>query len=64
MKDFSKNILKQMGFNKEVDRVEKGLCPFCGSDKTKPEDFDDDLSRREHLISGLCQKCMDKIFNE
>jgi hypothetical protein len=34
--------------------------PFgCGGPAT---DFRDDLSRKEHTISGLCQKCQDEVF--
>lgn len=48
---------------KMADRVEAGLCPFCG---TKPEmsSFRDSLSLREHSISGLCQSCQDKTFRD
>lgn len=31
----------------------------CGGPATK---FRDDLSKREYTISGLCQKCQDRIF--
>jgi len=62
MRDVAKKNLRAFGFDKEVEKVEKGECPFCGSDKVKPEDFRDDKSRREHQISGLCQSCQDEIF--
>jgi hypothetical protein len=35
-------------------------CVFCKSPATK---FRDDLSRKEFGISGMCQKCQDKVFN-
>jgi len=41
-----------------------GVCVVCGSDKVKPEDFRDDLSRREYRISFMCQTCQDKVFEE
>lgn len=49
-----------VAFGKQAgDRLDKGLCPRCG----KPaERFRDRASEREHLISGLCQKCQDAIF--
>ena len=31
----------------------------CGEGAVK---FRDDLSRREYTISGLCQRCQDRIF--
>jgi hypothetical protein len=56
-----KDILRAFGFAKEVERGEKG--PLCG-DAVRMEDFRDEKSRREFGISGLCQKCQDKIFAE
>jgi hypothetical protein len=50
-----------MGFGKEMDMVEKGVCPFCKK-PVNQEDFRDELSRKEHRISGLCQKCQDDMF--
>ena len=36
--------------------------PFgCGGPATK---FKDEISRKEYTISGLCQKCQDKVFEE
>lgn len=31
----------------------------CGGDATE---FKDELSKKEYTISGLCQKCQDKVF--
>lgn len=46
-----------------LGQILKTLCvksPFgCG----KPiQSFRDEISAREHKISGLCQECQDKIF--
>jgi hypothetical protein len=38
-----------------------GDCPFCGA--KPPFAFKDDLSVREHRITGLCQKCQDNPAN-
>lgn len=38
------------------------VCVTCGSDKVKPNDFKDALSRKEFSISHICQKCQDSIF--
>lgn len=39
-------------------------CPCCGSTAVYTTDFKDDLSRREYMISGLCQPCQDSVFEE
>lgn len=62
MREVAKNNLRALGFDKEIANVEQGKCPFCGTDKTKPEDFHDDASYKEYKISGLCQKCQDETF--
>lgn len=59
----NKNILESVGFGKEVEEVESGRCPFC-HEEIKMSDFRDGISRREYEISGLCQKCQDKVFGE
>lgn len=38
-------------------------CLVCGSKKVKPEDFKDDLCRREFEITNMCQRCQDEIFD-
>lgn len=48
---------------KFVDRIEEGLCPFCGH-RIDMGDFTDPLSIREYHISGLCQSCQDEWFVE
>jgi len=40
-----------------------GICPICKK-PVNENDFRDELSRKEFRISGLCQKCMDEVFNE
>lgn len=58
----NKEIMKQMGFKKEVELIEQGKCPACKKE-IKRSEFQDDLSRKEYKISGLCQRCQDNIFN-
>jgi hypothetical protein len=62
MKEVAKNNLRALGFGKEVEKVEKGECPFCGSTKTKKEDFTDPESYTEFQTSGICQECQYNIF--
>ena len=57
----NKEIMKQMGFSEEVDRVENHQCPLCESD-IYIKDFKNQLSISEFKISGICQKCQDGIF--
>jgi len=59
----NKQIMKSMGFIEAVNSVEAGNCPFC----KQPIDlnsFRDQLSKKEFNISGLCQSCQDKIFDD
>ena len=57
----NKQIMKQMGFDKEVELKEQSRCPFCKREVTE-NDFTDEASRFEYKISGLCQECQDYIF--
>ena len=50
--------LKQM-----LEDRENGICPFCRK-PIRIEDFLDKLSWEEAKISGLCQSCQDKFFND
>ena len=59
----NKELMKQAGFAEEVENVERGLCPFCNN-KINVNDFKDELSLKEYKISGLCQKCQDKMFEQ
>jgi len=40
-------------------KMSEGICAVC---EEKIHGFRDELSEREFLISGLCQKCQDKTF--
>ena len=37
-------------------------CLTCESTAIMPNDFRDDLSRKEFLISHMCQVCQDGVF--
>jgi transcription initiation factor IIE alpha subunit len=63
MLDSQKEFLRKLGFTKELERHEQGLCPFCGEEVNK-DDFRDKISLKEFEISGLCQKCQDITFRE
>ena len=39
--------------------IENNQCATCNADATK---FRDEESEREYRISGMCQKCQDKVW--
>lgn len=43
------------------DLRRKGLCPVCKK-KIIMNEFKDSLSKKEFKISGMCQKCQNKVF--
>ena len=44
------------------DAVANNKCPCCKNSIDMNRDFRDALSRREYLISGMCQNCQDSIW--
>ena len=44
------------------DRIPKMKARVCMTCSGKVEGFDSELSQKEFLISGMCQKCQDSIF--
>jgi len=47
-----------------VDRrecIQQNVCTWCGS---QVKEFSDSLSRKEYMISGMCQECQDRAFAE
>ncbi len=60
----NKQILRSLGFGKQIDRVERGNCPLCDKVINLNIEFRDKLSFKEFQISGLCQDCQDDIFKE
>jgi len=59
----NRKLMEAAGFKKEMELVENRQCPLC-QEKINVNDFKDDLSLKEFTISGMCQKCQDKIFGE
>jgi hypothetical protein len=41
--------------------IEGNTCTFC---RKEAVEFEDDLSRKEYTISGLCQSCQNEVFKE
>ena len=59
--EMNDEIMNKVGFGKEVEAKNNGLCPFCKT-AVKPDSFRDEVSAREYKISGLCQACQDQVF--
>lgn len=61
----NEQIMREMGFDEEMDRIAKKCCPICGAEiKMGVENFKDEPSYKEYTISGMCQKCQDEVFGE
>ena len=60
----NEEIMRKAGFSKEVDRVKEGKCPSCRKIIDITTEFRDEVSMREHDVSGLCQKCQDEVFGK
>lgn len=58
----NKDIMRAMGFGEMVKLVEQGKCPFC-KEEVKMEDFEDELSKKDFEVTGLCQKCQNETYN-
>jgi len=58
----NETIMKQYGFEKEIEMVKLHKCPSCRKEIRGREDFRNEISWREYHISGLCQKCQDGVF--
>lgn len=61
-KDMNRGIIGSI-FPNQLERIDNGQCPFCG-EQVLDGDFKDMISREEFVISGLCQKCQDEVFND
>lgn len=60
MEDFL-NELTSLAFGRERNGL---ACVTCGSTNVSPEDFRNDISRKEFRISYMCQNCQDSVFGE
>jgi hypothetical protein len=57
----NKSMLIATGFEEQVRNREQGLCAFCAK-AVKETDFEDELSKKEFNISGMCGSCQDQTF--
>ena len=50
-----------------IDReksIKSNQCVFCFKTIDPDTEFQDEISKREFTISGLCSKCQDKTFGK
>lgn len=59
MNDVKESMSRNLFGRSRTKSIVNAVCVACGGDATK---FSDRLSKQEYLISGLCQKCQDKVF--
>ena len=45
-----------------TEALARRICVDCKTFKVEANDFRDDLSRKEYMISALCQSCQDGVF--
>ena len=55
------NVLTKLTGRSRVESIKNDKCSFCGGDAST---FRNELSRREYVISGFCQKCQDSVFGK
>jgi len=56
------NPVAKMMFPKAQNQIDKGKCPLCSAKVNGRDDFKDQSSIDEFIISGICQGCQDRIF--
>ena len=59
----NRELLEMFGFTEEMALVENRQCPLCEA-HININQFEDERSLKEFIISGMCLKCQDKIFTE
>jgi len=53
------NISESFFGRKRSESISKRYCVICGEKVIK---FTNNISAREFLISGMCEKCQDEVF--
>ena len=54
-------IMTASGFPNAYEEQQAGICPICKS-SISLDSFKDVLSIQDYAITGLCQKCQDRIY--
>lgn len=61
MREQLNELTAQVFGKSRSDCIAEDLCVICGG---AAAEFRNEISRREYGISGMCQHCQDKTFNE
>jgi hypothetical protein len=64
LEDFIDAFAKASFGRERSQAARESICVMCGEKINPDKDFRDDISRKEYDISGLCQKCQDKVFGD
>ena len=59
MEQFNEALGQAVFVQSPRECIDKAVCVDCGGDASE---FNDEQSRKEYHITGLCQKCQDEIF--
>lgn len=60
MAKFLDTVAKKTFGRTRTEAISKGICIDCG--KPAADLFENELSRKEYSISGLCSACQGKVF--
>lgn len=56
------NSFARGAFGRErTQSIKDDICTTCGEPAVE---FDDELSRKEYTISGMCQACQNRLFGD
>lgn len=55
------SLLSSITGRSRIDCIRQNICTTCGKEAVS---FRDSISRKEYLISGMCQACQDKVFGK
>lgn len=58
--DFINSFTRGAFGRERTQSIKEDICTVCGEPAIE---FDDELSRKEYTISGMCQRCQDEVFD-
>jgi len=60
IENFLNSFTRGVFGRERTQSINDDVCTFCGEPAIE---FEDALSRKEFAISGMCQKCQNKVFD-